>query len=84
MTNWQSEPEEPEDPHGASTDDPAEELPVEWTMHQQRALLRAWECLATMHLPDANEYEDDYYPLLDEDGYVEESGAAPRDMGHSG
>jgi hypothetical protein len=42
-------------------------------------LLRAWEVLATMHLPEPEEYDDDYYPQLDEEPHVTESDVRPGD-----
>lgn len=82
MTNDRPEPE-PELPRDSGLEDPADEPWPEWTMHQQRRLLRAWECLATMHLPDPEDYGDDYYPQLYEEGYVEESEPDPGDEGPS-
>lgn len=77
MTNWQ---DEPEDPPRTTPEEPDEEEPwPEWTFHRQRMLLRAWEVLATMHLPEPDEYDDDYYPQLDEEPHVTESDVRPGD-----
>ena len=36
-----------------------------------------------MHLPDPEDYGDDYYPQLYEEGYVDESEPDPGDEGPS-